>query len=666
MNLKKKFLGVFAGTFLSTTVLANSFTLQLLHFADIDGNEQSALASVDEFAALVGAFKTDPVYGPNTLFVSSGDNILPGPRFYAAEQRPVRNLTGSNEPGHADIALLNEMGVQASALGNHEFDVGPGELADAIKADGTYTAQFPYLAINIDFSKDEDFQIGGNGLMINDLAGKVAGYAVAKVGGESIGLIGAVTPTLPFISSPYGLDVSPPPTSSMKELAPIIQEAVNSLQANGINKIVLLSHMQQIEYEKELANLLEGVDIIVAGGSDTRMGDSNDQLFSNDLVTDKAFAEHYPYETTDADGNPVILVNVDADYKYLGRLVVTFDEKGHVQPDSIDPQVSGAYAATEEVVNSVGGVRNVGVIAIRNAVQEVIKSQFGNVVGYTKVYLDGRRGKVRTEETNLGNLSADANLWYANELSEKTVHLSLKNGGGIRTGIGSALVPPGVTDYSKALYAPPAANPEAETSEGAVSEGHLRATLRFDNGLVVVSVTASELKDLLENGLADTEIGRTPGRFPQVAGMKFSYDTTMKPRITSGSGQRVRSLEILNSDGTVMDTIVKDGDIVGNPDRRFNMVTLNFLANGGDDYPFKELSAPNRLNLYAGRGYGEKVDYPNADTTKDPGRNSKFSYTGGEQDAFAEYMYAFHANLSEAYSLKEQNIQQDKRVVKLR
>ena len=65
MNLKK-FLE-FSQVHFSTTVLANSFTLQLLHF-DIDGNEQSALASVDEFAALVGAFKTDPVYG-NTLFV---------------------------------------------------------------------------------------------------------------------------------------------------------------------------------------------------------------------------------------------------------------------------------------------------------------------------------------------------------------------------------------------------------------------------------------------------------------------------------------------------------------------------------------------------------------------------------------------------------------------
>ena len=46
-----------------------------------------------------------------------------------------------------------------------------------------------------------------------------------------------------------------------------------------------------------------------------------------------------------------------------------------------DPQMNGAYAATEEVINSVGGVRNVGLIAIRDAVQEVIRSQFGYVVG---------------------------------------------------------------------------------------------------------------------------------------------------------------------------------------------------------------------------------------------------------------------------------------------
>ena len=110
-------------------------------------------------------------------------------------------------------------------------------------------------------------------------------------------------------------------------------------------------------------------------------------------------------------------------------------------------------------------------------------------------------------------------------------------------------MPPGVTDYSKALYAPPAANPEAETAEGAVSEGHLRATLPFDNGLVVVSVTAPEPKDLLENGLADTALDRTAGCFTQVAEMKFSYDITLKPRVTSGSGRRLRSLEFPTQTG---------------------------------------------------------------------------------------------------------------------
>ena len=63
--------------------------------------------------------------------------------------------------------------------------------------------------------------------MINDLAGKVAGYAVQK-SVANLSVDWSCTPTLPFISSPYGLDVRPPPASSMKELAPIIQEAVNS------------------------------------------------------------------------------------------------------------------------------------------------------------------------------------------------------------------------------------------------------------------------------------------------------------------------------------------------------------------------------------------------------------------------------------------------------
>ena len=79
--------------------------------------------------------------------------------------------------------------------------------------------------------------------------------------------------------------------------------------------------MQQIQIEMALANLLTDVDIIVAGGSNTRMGDSTDSLFGTD---DGFEMEVYPYETMDANGMPTLVVNVDGDYKYLGRTGCVF------------------------------------------------------------------------------------------------------------------------------------------------------------------------------------------------------------------------------------------------------------------------------------------------------------------------------------------------------
>ena len=96
----------------------------------------------------------------NTLLVSSGDNIKPGPRFHAAKENVVKKITGSNEPGHGDIAILNAMGVQASGVGIQDFASGVVDLQDAILADGTSTAHFPHLAMNIDFSKEKGFEIG--------------------------------------------------------------------------------------------------------------------------------------------------------------------------------------------------------------------------------------------------------------------------------------------------------------------------------------------------------------------------------------------------------------------------------------------------------------------------------------------------------------------------
>ena len=91
----------------------------------------------------------------NTLVVSSGDNYIPGPRYYAAGDDSTAETLGVSANGRGDIALLNAMGFQASAVGNHELDHGTGNFANIIGSqidDGrTYPgATFPYLSSNLD------------------------------------------------------------------------------------------------------------------------------------------------------------------------------------------------------------------------------------------------------------------------------------------------------------------------------------------------------------------------------------------------------------------------------------------------------------------------------------------------------------------------------------
>ena len=205
-----------AGEIDSTEFLCeDGFTLQLLHFADVDGNEATALDSVDEFSALVDGFRADNQFGLDTLMVSSGDNVIPGPRWFAAENSAVRALTGSNEPGHVDHLWLNEFGVVASAVGNHELDQGPGEFSDAISIESrdgiTFPGTlFPYLAANIDFSGDEDLvaRIGTDGDNARLMAGQVARSAIVRVRNEYVGLVGVSTPDLPSITSTGDLTVA--------------------------------------------------------------------------------------------------------------------------------------------------------------------------------------------------------------------------------------------------------------------------------------------------------------------------------------------------------------------------------------------------------------------------------------------------------------------------
>lgn len=625
----------------SVNPVAAAFTMQLLHMADFEA-AGPAIEDAPNLSAVLRALQDSMPDASLTL--SSGDNYIPSPFFSASSDPLLASLVGStcgapgSCDGRGDIRILNALGIQASAFGNHDFDVGTARVADLVTVDaGWEGAQFPYLSANLDFAGDANLSptvvADGAPAAPNSIARSVT----LEVDGETIGVVGATTPTLATISSPgAGVLISPagfaptPTAADILALAAVIQESVDALRLAGVDKIVLLAHMQVLDIERQLAPVLSGVDIIVGGGSDTILADGNDRLRAGDTA-----AGTYPEVYTSAEGEPVLLVNTDGQYRYVGRLMVGFDEDGVVIPQTLNPDINGAYATDPAGVAALGNPAPIAeVAAIADAVGDVLVAREGNLFGATSVFLEGRAPGsanfgVRGEETNLGNLSADANLFVAQAV-DPAVSISLKNGGGIRAAIGEVQQPPGSTNPNEVILLPPQAIPAAGKQTGDVSQFDIQTALSFNNGLAIVELTAAELRALVEHGVANQPSRQ--GRFPQIGGFSFSYDPTR------AAGDRVRSLRIDDANGaaagTVADVVVQNGAIVGDASRTFRMVTLGFLQRGGDGYPFPAVQAGRCVYLIAETGQNPLCTTATGLATY----GVTFALPGSEQHAFAAYL----------------------------
>lgn len=671
-----------------------TYTLQILHASDWEGGLLATQRAAN-FAAIVDRLEDTT---PNSITLSTGDGWIPSP-FYIAGADPqmaatyngVYNqffgLSGASaygrlaaSPGRADITIQNIIGVQAAVFGNHEFDAGPTEVANIIganlgtaagAADDTWVGSlFPYLSTNLNFSReaalsglvhrDGDLatfaQTGPTSTQTGTGADKIAKSTVIVENGERIAFIGATTQVEPLLTTLGNVTVDG--FTGRDEIA-LLASQINAevdrvLAANpGLNKVIVGTHLQQLANEQALAPLLRNVDVLIGGGSHTLLSDSNDRLLPGDTS-----GGAYPQFFTNASGQTLALVNTASEYSYVGRLNVTFDDQGNVIRNSITPENSGAVAVDDATVAQLWGstaaaftpgskgylVREVieGLDANNDGIQEtagvadIIRQQDGNVLGRTSVYLEGRRGEVRTEETNLGDLSADANLWYAKQY-DNTVTVSIKNGGGIRDSIGSFSTAGGGT-----AELPPAANPSAGKAAGDISQLDVTNSLRFNNALAMVTVTAAELERVLEHAVSSVAPGATPGAFPQIGGISFSFDATRQAQTldvngnVTQEGRRIISAAIVDADGYLVDTLVQNGQLVGDANRGIRAVTLDFLTTGtssapglgGDNYPFP--------------AYGEnRVALSNAAPTSLPNTET-FSAQGTEQDAMAEYLKAFY------------------------
>ena len=172
--------------------------------------------------------------------------------------------------------------------GNHEFDLGPEPLAKFIE-----TAEFPVLSGNVDVSGD------------NLLAPLAEDHLVLEVGGEKVAILGATTPDTVEISSPG-------PTVSFGEPVAYLTGRVAALEAEGVDKIILLSHLGVAD-DIAVAEAVPGIDLIVGG--------HDHALFSNDGEAPHA----YPLMVAGPDGR------AGADRAGRGLLEVPRADHGRVR-----------------------------------------------------------------------------------------------------------------------------------------------------------------------------------------------------------------------------------------------------------------------------------------------------------------------------------------------
>ena len=553
---KRTWFVALAALLFTTTVLAApggkkadkaqvDFWLTVLHNNDGESRLLSAGSGLEDFGGVarfkvvVDELKRSALTGPppaaqrgakrGALMLSSGDNFLPGPEF---------NVSIAGGVPFLDTVALDAIGYDAIVIGNHDFDFGPDTLADFISG---FSRPVPYLSANLDFSAEPRLQSYVD-------TGRIAGSVVIRERGERIGIVGATTPALPFISSPRRVVVS--------EVAPAVQGEIDALEARGVNKIIVVSHLQSVSEDLALASALRGVDIMIAGGGDELLANPGDLLIPGDEPSGP-----YPLWATGADGASIPVVTTSGNYKYVGRLAVGFDRKGRLV--RIDEAGSGpvrvAGGAQPDAVTPDPYLQSV----VIEPVIAGLEALAANTIGVSAVALDGRRTSVRTTETNQGNLIADALLWQARQLAPAfgvpTPDVALQNGGGIRN--------------------------DAVLPAGEITELDTFSMLPFANFTsVIAGIPREQFKELLENAVSRVEFG--DGRFSQVAGFSFSWDPAGTAQRLNAAGQvvtpgtRVRSVTL--DDGT---TLIADGSVVPGP--ALSIASIDFLARGGDQYPYR-------------------------------------------------------------------------------
>jgi len=553
---------------------SDSFNLTILHNNDGESDLFSYQGSADHGG--IARFKTamDSHHdfftniGHGVVEVFAGDSFLAGPEFSSSLE--------SGTPGNRtfyDALALSRIGYDAFAIGNHEMDFGPDVLAEFI-GDAQTTNPSLYLSANLDFTNEAD-------MLAQETAGNVASSTVVDVptagGLKKVGIIGATTDNLPFISSPRDTIISAVAASVNAEIA--------SLQGQSVDVIVLVSHLQGLATDEALVSSLNaGIDVIVAGGGDellvNQAATSPRSVYGNAapasvidtaVFTGDSIVGSYPTVSTATDlgGNNLPIVTGAGSYGYLNRLTLNFSGSGVSVESTSNPAL--IVSDTADAAN--GYSADADITADIAPVQTFLDALAATVIGNTATTLPQSSDLIRSDERAVGNLVADAYLAKGQELAASfgidSPQVAMANGGGIR-----ALIPAGDITLQTTFNVSP-----------------------FGNFVAIVEdVTTDDLKVLLENcysktidvdatnGVDPQRSGDGTGRFAQIAGMDVTYDISKPALALDGNtesvttpGARIVSAKL--DDGT---NLIVNGHAV--PGLTIDIAMPAFTAAGGDQW----------------------------------------------------------------------------------
>ncbi len=499
-----------------------------------DGRREAVSVSLGGFARVGQAFDELAEGKANLLKLHAGDAIT-GTLYFTLTQ------------GRADAQLMNAVCFDAMAVGNHEFDPGDTGLAQFIEAlwdneDDEEGCRTPVLSANV--APREGSPLGE----------RLRPSVVLERGGERIGVVGLTVQRKTQNSS------RPDPGTRLLDEQASAQAAIDALRADGVNKVVLLSHVGYPR-DRELAAQLSGVDVVVGGDSHSLLGSSALEAIGLKPVGP------YPDEVHNKDGDRVCVVQA-WQYAYaVGELDVVFDGVGRVR--ACEGQVHVLIGDVDEVGQGsdapFGAIPELRVTALSPRVEALLaphreaRAAFGDtVVGEVVQPLCLRRvpgsgaalshsvlpgcdddPHVIAHGGDVQQLVAEAFLRQGQRYGGAEV--SIQNGGGVRV----------------------------DLPAGPLTVDGIYTVLPFANTLVRLTLTGAELREAIEDAF-EAVAGGSSGAYPYTAGLRWRADLR-QPR-----GQRLSDLQVRDAQG---------GWQALEASAHYRVITSDFLADGQGGYP---------------------------------------------------------------------------------